>query len=300
MSGFNYSDTSGGCRFLHLLRSYRLLGVEYATLLYIGITAGYLAFFTGRLDFLWMHYAVRAAAAGWIFFVAWLDRHASSPALAVARRIFPIIMLNYWYPETYHFNLLIFDNLDRFFMNADSILFGCQPSLEFSRCLPQAWFSELMYFGYFSYYFIFFGTVLWCWFFRKDIVDKAILLFIGSFYCFYLIFSVFPVTGPQFYFSAPANEVPDGYLFCDVMRFLQSVAEKPTGAFPSSHVGITLIVLIFIFRHCRELFRYALPLFFILLCSTVYIKAHYLIDVAGGLVAGVLLYLLFLRFKIID
>ncbi|MDR1667915.1 MAG: phosphatase PAP2 family protein [Bacteroidales bacterium] len=273
----------------------RLLAFEYATLLYACITAGYISFFTERLEYPWLHYAVRLAAAGWIFFAVWLDGRSALPVLAAARRIFPFAMLGYWYPETSCFNCLLFEPLDRYFMDADFILFGCQPSIEFSRCLPQAWVSELMYFGYFSYYFIFFGTVLWCWFFRKAIVDKAILLFVGSFYCFYLIFILFPAAGPQYYFSAPANEAPDGYLFCHIMRFFQAVAEKPTGAFPSSHVGITLIAVLFIFKHCRELFRYALPLFLILMASTVYIKAHYLIDVAGGLAAGGLCYLLFAR-----
>jgi len=88
--------------------------------------------------------------------------------------------------------------------------------------------------------------------------------------------------GPQFYFPPPHNEVPDGYLFCKLMRFLQSTGEKPTGAFPSSHVGVTFTVVIFVARHCRVLLKYALPLFVILLLSTVYIKAHYLIDVIGG------------------
>jgi membrane-associated phospholipid phosphatase len=100
-----------------------------------------------------------------------------------------------------------------------------------------------------------------------------------------MVFFILPTTGPQFYFAPPLNEVPDGYLFCKIMRFLQITGERPTGAFPSSHVAITFTVVIFIAQHCRILLKYALPLFVILVMSTVYIKAHYLVDVIGGLAA---------------
>ncbi|MDR0815073.1 MAG: phosphatase PAP2 family protein [Bacteroidales bacterium] len=250
----------------------------------------------GKIERPLIHYGVRALVLLFIFVMAWQENKTASRRVAGLRRLFPLLMLGYWYQETFYFNNFLFDNLDRYFIAADETLFGGQPSLAFSRYLPQAWFSELMYFGYFSYYFLVLGVSFWCYVHRNEITDKFIFLIVGSFYCYYLIFIVFPVVGPQYQFLPPANEVPDGYLFSRLMHFLQATGEKPTGAFPSSHVGITLIVVIFIYRHCRSLFRYALPLFIILVFSTVYIKAHYLIDVVGGFVTGFLFYWLFSAF----
>ncbi|MDR1864494.1 MAG: phosphatase PAP2 family protein [Bacteroidales bacterium] len=283
----------------------RLSPVEKITLCYICITAVYSCCFAGRLSCPYMHLGVRAAAAAFILLTAWCEARklfsAWRPATAAIRYIFPFAMLSYWYPETYYYNELIFSNLDSYFVAADQALFGCQPSLEFSRQAPHPWVSELMYFGYFSYFFIFFGTALLCYLRRKETADRAAFLFVGSFFCYYFVFIVFPVTGPQFYFAPPLNEVPDGYLFCDVMRFLQATAEKPTGAFPSSHVGVTFIVIMFIYRHFRRLLPWALPLFVVLVCSTVYIKAHYVIDVMGGFVSAALIYPLLNRlYRIID
>jgi membrane-associated phospholipid phosphatase len=97
--------------------------------------------------------------------------------------------------------------------------------------------------------------------------------------------------GPQFYFPTPDNCTPDTWPFRAAMRFLQDLAEKPTGAFPSSHVGITVICMILLYtQKMRKLFRLLLPLAVLLATSTVYIKAHYLIDVAAGLLTAPFLY----------
>jgi membrane-associated phospholipid phosphatase len=263
----------------------RLLPVEKATLAYILVTAVYLAIFSGKPDFSVFHFSIRAIVALLIFLLAWHESSRPNSAVSFIRNFFPFALLGYWYPETCYYNEFIFSNMDHLFMAADQKLFGCQPSVEFSKRLPQAWFSELMYFGYFSYYFIFFGVAFRCYFLRKDIADKAVFLFVCSFYLFYIIFIILPVVGPQFYFPPPLNEVPDGYIFCKIMRFFQHAGEKPTGAFPSSHVGITFTVVIFVYRYCRELFKWVLPLFIILVLSTVYIKAHYVVDVIGGFLA---------------
>jgi len=268
----------------------KFLPVEIATLAYILITAVYLAVFVDRLETPMVHFGIRTCVVVLIFLLAWLHNTGRNPVVKFIRYFLPFVLLSYWYPETYYFNNFLFDNLDHHFVKADQLLFGCQPSIDFSKRMPWHWFSELMYFGYFSYYFIFFVTALWCYFFSKELVNKTIFMFVGSFYLFYIAFIILPVTGPQFYFPAPLNEVPDGYLFCKLMRFLQAAGERPTGAFPSSHIGISFTVVVFVAQHCRILLKYTLPLFIILVLSTVYIKAHYLVDVLGGFAAVAISY----------
>ena len=270
--------------------NFKLLPVEVATLAYIAVTAVYLTVFVGKLETPLVHFGVRAGIVVLIFLLTWINDKSGNPVVRFIRCFLPSTFLNYWYPETYYFNNFIFDNLDHYFVNIDWLWFGCQPSLEFSKLIPWAWFSELMYFGYLSYFFIVLGTVVWCYFLHPELFNKAMFMFVGSFFLFYIIFAVFPVVGPQFYFTPPLNEVPDGYIFCEIMRFLQATGEKPTGAFPSSHVAITFTVVIFVALHCRVLLKYILPLFVILVMSTVYIKAHYLVDVIGGFTAVAVTY----------
>ncbi len=275
----------------------KLLPVEKGTLAYIFVTAVYLAVFVGELNMPWLRFGIRAGVTLLILALALAGKaYPQQPVIRCVRYFLPFALLSYWYPETYFFNKFIFPNLDQYFVAADQMLFGCQPSLEFSKHMPWTWFSELMYFGYFSYYFIFFGASLWCFIKDKELASRAVFVFACSFYLYYIIFAVIPVIGPQFWFAPPLDQVPDGYIFCDIMRFLQDAGEKATGAFPSSHVGVTFIVVIFIYRHCRRLLKFALPLFIILVFSTVYIKAHYVVDVIGGFASAALIYPLVNKF----
>ncbi|GAI04376.1 unnamed protein product, partial [marine sediment metagenome] len=63
-------------------------------------------------------------------------------------------------------------------------------------------------------------------------------------------------------------------------------------AFPSSHVALALISFILNWRYNRYLVPAYLPLTILLFISTVYLYAHYFIDIPAGIVAGILLYLL--------
>ena len=278
---------------IYHLKNLRLTPVEKVTLAYIFITTVYLVVFIGKVDVLLLRFGIRAGVTLLILLFAWMCVRLPHPAVKCVRYFFPFALLSYWYPETYYIGEFIFPNMDQRLYNIEQALFGCQPSMEFSKLLPWAWFSELMYFGYFSYYFIFFGTALWCYIKDKELANRAVFMFVGSFYLYYIVFIVFPAAGPHLYpalFPSPLNRAPDGYIFCKIMRLVQAIGERPTGAFPSSHVSITFTVVIFVAQHCRELLKYVLPLFIILVLATVYIKAHYLIDAIGGLAAVAITY----------
>ena len=85
------------------------------------------------------------------------------------------------------------------------------------------------------------------------------------------------------------------------LKRLESV-ERPTAAFPSSHVGITTILMFLAWRtRCKTLFWCMMP-FYVLMCfATVYIQAHYAIDVIAGWISAGIIYvvLLFLSKKFV-
>lgn len=269
----------------------KFLATERVTLIYLLVTLCYIILFRGKLsEIFWPFIGVRILVFSLIVGLAWVYAIKPFKVIYFLRQFLPFLFLSYWYPETYYFNEFIFQNLDSYLVLSEQYFFGSQPSLEFSKIFPQAWFSELMYFGYISYYFLFFGTALWLYFKDKILLDKFTFIVIGSFYIYFLIYFLLPVVGPQFYFNYPDNVVPEGYYISDLMRFLQNAGEKPTAAFPSSHVSITLTVLIFMWLYCRKLLIIALPVGIILICSTVYIKAHYLLDVIGAFIAVLITY----------
>lgn len=123
-----------------------------------------------------------------------------------------------------------------------------------------------------------------------------------------------PVAGPQFYFPVIGEEAaaagfypelgnyfdqhPDitiaqegkGGLFTELVGMAQSAGERPTAAFPSSHIGVSAILMILAYKAKKLLFAVLFPVFLLLCCATVYIKAHYLVDALAGLATGVLFY----------
>jgi membrane-associated phospholipid phosphatase len=164
--------------------------------------------------------------------------------------------------------------------------------MEFSKAFPQAMVAEIMYLGYFSYYVIFTFTFLYFFFTGHSQSERAMFYCLCSFFIFYLIFIFVPVSGPQFYYPFPHNQVPEGYFFGALMRFIQASGEQPTGAFPSSHVGLTMIAMYLLFRNAGKCFFIILPFAIILVASTVYIKAHYLIDVIAAFILTPVIFML--------
>jgi membrane-associated phospholipid phosphatase len=268
----------------------RYFSAEWLTLVYSFVTILYMILFYSRIQHFGLFFGIRLAVVVVISGLAMVSNSKKSRLLQNIRQFLPFLLLGYWYSETFYFSDLFMTNKDAFFCGLDQYLFGFQPSLRFSELFPQAWFSELMYFGYFSHYIFMFGIPLWFWFKHPELFDRVVFVMVCSMFLYYSVFDLLPVEGPQFYFKGADAFVPEGYFFSHLIRIIQWIGEYPTGAFPSSHVGLTMVVLLLTFRNDRRLFWCILPVALILMCSTVYIKAHYFVDVLGGILTAVLFY----------
>ena len=227
-----------------------------------------------------------------------------------------LLLLSWWYPDTYELNK-VFPNLDHLFASVEQQLFGCQPALLFSETISNPVFSELMHLGYASYYPLIALVTAFYFFWRYAEFNRTVFVILASFFIYYVIFIFLPVTGPQYYYAAAGldniaqgifpnlhdyfatHDEPlttpgysDGF-FYQCVASAHETGERPTAAFPSSHVGITTILLFLAWRSkSRRLFWLIVP-FYILMCmATVYIRAHYVIDVIGGWISAVVIYLL--------
>ena len=231
-----------------------------------------------------------------------------------ARIAVQMLFLSWWYPDTYELNRTL-PNLDHVFASWEQTLFGCQPALLFSQKVSWGWFSELMCMGYVSYFPLMAVLLLYYFVKRYEEFEKAAFVILASFFAYYVIYILLPVTGPQFYYLAAGTDkiaagvFPDlgnwflthyermatpGWsdgIFHQVLNLAHDAGERPTAAFPSSHVGITtIVVLLALHTRSRWLTGFILP-FYILMCfATVYIYAHYAIDVLAGLATGVVFY----------
>lgn len=231
-----------------------------------------------------------------------------------------LALLSWWYPDTYELNKIL-PNLDHLFAGYEQQLFGCQPALLFPEAISNPVFSELMYLGYVSYFPLIVVVALFYFFWRYTEFNRAVFVILASFFIYYVIFIFLPVTGPQYYYGAAGldniaqgifpnihdyfatHDEPlpmPGYshgFFYDCVANAHATGERPTAAFPSSHVGITTILLFLVWRAKNRILFFNILLFYVLMCmATVYIRAHYAIDVIGGWVSAVIFYVLLQSF----
>ncbi len=276
-------------------RKIQLLPVEKGILLYLAVTFVLMLFFHSRLSGIAPHLVFRAALAGTIILLPALeDFYCQSSRIRAFRVFLPFVLLAFFYAETdYLNNLIVQQNLDPFFSRAEEAVFGCQPALLFSGLIPHNGFAELMYFGYFSYYCLSIGIPIYIYFSAgRETGERFGFMIIVSFLVFYLFFILVPVAGPQFYYSAYPDKVPGGYFFGRMIGIIQAEGEGQTAAFPSSHVTICLMLLWGAYRYAKNLLPFIIPVSILLLFSTVYLRAHYVIDVIAGVAAMPLMWYL--------
>jgi membrane-associated phospholipid phosphatase len=226
-----------------------------------------------------------------------------------------LALLSWWYPDTFSLNR-IFPNLDHHFAALEQSIFGCQPALEFANHWTHPVWSELMYLGYSSYFLLISIVVVYYFIWRYEEFHRTVFIILTSFFVYYVIFVALPVTGPQYYYLAAGLDnisqgvfpnVGDYFLthdemmkmpgyedgwFYQIMVNAHSAGERPTAAFPSSHVGVTVILLLLAWRsRSRLLIWFVFTLFLLMCLATVYIRAHYVIDVFAGLLSAIIMYI---------
>lgn len=291
-----------------------LLAVEWVVMGYLLLTVLVILFtFTKAMNpeaMLWGRFRiVMLTLAVWLVY-----RLIPCRFTLLCRIIVQMFLLSWWYPDTYELNRL-FPNLDHHFAAYEQWLCGCQPALLFSQAISHPMFSELMHLGYASYFPLIALVSLFYFFFRYKEFDRAVFIILTSFFIYYVIFIFLPVTGPQYYYLAagldniaqgifpnvhdyfathdqplPMPGYSDGY-FYQCVASAHATGERPTAAFPSSHVGITTILMILAWRsRSRPLFWGITPLYILMCLATVYIQAHYVVDVIGGWVSAVVIY----------
>jgi len=266
------------------IKSFDLIVIFYCVLTGIYIFLG-----SNQLENILFHLLIRVIFIALIFLLISVKNSNNKP-LSFIRDFYPLLLLGFFYGETDYFNNILFENFDFYFVKIESFIFGSQPSLDFSEYIPHKWFSELMHFGYFSYYLFTIGVPLLFYVKKKQEFNKSMFIIISSFCAYYILFILFPSIGPQFYFEHSNTVVPNGYIFDKVMYLIVKYGETETGAFPSSHVGMAIVFLILIWKNFRNYFTILLIPASLLVLSTVYLKAHYAIDVIAGGISGYIFY----------
>ena len=296
-------------------RSMRFFAVEKLTFIYVVITTLIIVILQPDLPVMNVLLRARLLVILVIVMLTFFNSIRNWWLIRFSRYAFIGLLLVYWYPETFDINRLM-PNYDHLLATLEQTIFSFQPAQVFSQLYPQRWFSEILNMGYLSYYPLIICTCIYFFFLSRRIFEKFFFILLFSFFCYYLIYILFPTAGPQYYYQAiGVDSVSSGIfpnigyyfdkhqallvsgknsgIFSQLVQGSQQVGERPTAAFPSSHVGISTLIVFLIIKYRQYILLTILfPLYLALVTSTVYIQAHYVIDVMMGFTTAFLFYFL--------
>ncbi|MFA4987212.1 MAG: phosphatase PAP2 family protein, partial [Candidatus Brocadiia bacterium] len=182
-----------------------------------------------------------------IFVLASLVSPTSNPVLRFARYWYPVVLFAYLYPETGLINQMFIDHwLDPWVIGLDRAIFGVEPATVLPEVFRSRFFVEYFHATYFAYY-LYLPVIGGLIYFLRDEDRFRRFMFTVSFafFCYYLCFIIVPIVGPV--------ACRDGFFtgfWPSVMDNVYAL-DNPGAAFPSSHVGIAIVVLILAFRSFR-------------------------------------------------
>ena len=284
-----------------MIKYYAIPKVWFSVLLYFAIIELVIIFTKPSLFLDWNFILTRIIFVFAFIFSLVIKNKISNNFFQLLQNILVFALMTFLYKETAMLNTLIFPKIDEFLSNLDQNIFKFQPSIEFSKHFNSLFFSELFYFGYFCYYLLPLVVLGILYKFLPQKIEEFGFILISSFLLYYFIFIIIPAEGPQFYFTFPDNYIEAQGIFGNAIKLIQKNGEAPTAAFPSSHVGISWIVIFWLYQNLRKSVKYFLPFVILLMFSTVYIKAHYFVDVvAGFLTAPIVFFLTFKFYKFLN
>lgn len=207
----------------------------------------------------------------------------------IVRTIYPMFLFVIFFRAIAPQIFIVFDRPFDWMINGIELkVLGSDPAFFLQRYL-EIWLNELMSFAYFSYYLQLPAAVgLFILLKKQKSLEKIMLASSVTFYICYIIFILYPVTGPRFYLEDIYYLPIIGPVFTPLAQKIVDFGGHYGASMPSSHSAVSLVIAM---RISKDIPRLAIPaaLMLILLCaSSVYGRYHYLTDVFFGLIIGAL------------
>ncbi|MFP4644295.1 MAG: phosphatase PAP2 family protein [Spirochaetales bacterium] len=219
-----------------------------------------------------------------------------SRVLRLAWALYPLVLIGIAFVQVGPLARIVYGpsfTFDPLVAEWDAIVFGLNPHAWLHEALPGRVWAELMHLLYVLYFPLIIGAFLFVAERRPHDYPRFAFVFLASFLTFVVVFVLFPATGPLDYREGLfGSEV----IFSSLVDFLFTFGvPDPGGAFPSSHVGQSVVVLLLLRPVSRSM---AAVIVFVILgigVSMGYASVHYSVDALAGLPSGAVLYFVWNR-----
>jgi len=204
------------------------------------------------------------------------------------RYLYPVLLFMFLYRATGGMMFLYFDHFfDTQLVAFEKAIFGIHPTLYIDEHMLNVVTTEILSACYFLYYPlvpVFMAAV----YIRGDygVLKESMAAVCLTFVMSYLLFALFPVEGPRWHFAGVYLHQIEGPVFRPMVDLVIRNGAVRGGCMPSSHFGVTLVLLIYAARYYRRWLWLLIPVTLGLAGGTVWGRFHYVSDVVvGGLIA---------------
>ena len=203
------------------------------------------------------------------------------------RLMYPVFLFTLLYRMTGGMMFLLHDRfLDYQLTDFELSLFGMHPTLYIDKHLLNTWLNEIIMGCYFSYYFMIplFVVVLYV---RNEItlLKKGIAAICLMFFMSYILFFLYPIEGPRYFFAQTYQHTVDGPVFRQLVNLVMAKGAVRGGCMPSSHFGVALVIWLYVLEKYRRHAIWLGVIVFGLGMGTFWGRFHYVTDViVGGLI----------------
>jgi membrane-associated phospholipid phosphatase len=168
------------------------------------------------------------------------------------------------------------------------------PPMEWLHQHAREWVTEFLEFGYFAFYPLYpaVAGVLWAWRRRAGFVGAfrcmTDTLSVGYIVC-YTTYLLFPTQSPAN--RAGVQQIGSAHpgLFQHMVGGIQNHAGVHGNAFPSAHIMLAFLVLLFTYRYFPRVAPWLLFPILLMCVGAVYDGYHYTSDVVAGALIGIVL-----------
>jgi membrane-associated phospholipid phosphatase len=179
----------------------------------------------------------------------------------------------------------------------ESLLFAVPPAIWMHQ-RAAAWLVQFLEFGYFAFYSLYpvVGGLLWAWRERQPFTHAFRrlndALSVGYLIC-YATYLLFPTRSPANSAGVQQFGGGQGGPFQALVQLIQNHAGVHGNAFPSAHIMLAFVVLIFAYRFLPRLAPWLLFPIVLMCFGAVYDGYHYASDVIAGAALGIIVGLTF-------
>ena len=272
---------------------------EWVTLTYLTWLLAVGSFFHRNLPAAPAFFLVHAALFLTIPMLAWLANRWPTPSMRFLRHFYFLPLWLFLFEELNNLVHLIFPRwFDSWLIHFDHAIFRVYPWDWLGQFSSPA-LNDVMQFGYMTYFLalIVLPAILYA---RKErrafwTVLTAMAL---AHYAVYVIAVLLPIESPFHAFPALQSAPLRGGAVTHMVELIERFFRVRGAAFPSAHVAGAFAALLGAWHFRRWLFWIHLPLFVLMVISTVYGRYHYAGDGLAGLLVGAVAYCAAQRFML--